>query len=159
MRTKTATPKLVIESDVAARDRSGCWDDGAWYHDRAGYGIVVVDGVTRRAHRYSLELDSGEEGGDRGALHSCDNPPCYNPAHLRWGSDADNVRDRDSRGRKAHSWMTKNGWTEKLDEATVVVIRERFARGGVTIAQLSREYGVTDATMGKAIHRKTWKWV
>ena len=27
------------------------------------------------------------------ALHSCDNPPCCNPTHLRWGTISENTRE------------------------------------------------------------------
>lgn len=36
---------------------------------------------------------------DRYALHSCDNPRCVNPSHLRWGTAADNTNDAVTRKR------------------------------------------------------------
>lgn len=37
-------------------------------------------------------------------LHTCDNPPCCNPAHLYRGTALDNARDRDTRGRWKNHW-------------------------------------------------------
>lgn len=67
--------------------------------NRDGYGVLsrAVNG-SRLAHRAALAEALGRplEGI---VLHSCDNPPCINPAHLREGTHADNIADAMSRGR------------------------------------------------------------
>lgn len=74
----------------------GCWE---WGRARfpAGYGKMCVGprkGIL--VTRFVLGLESGDS---REAIHSCDNPPCCNPAHLRAGTHADNMRDMAERGR------------------------------------------------------------
>jgi len=66
------------------------------------YGLIWNDAHTQRlrAHRVAWELTNGQKiPAGKHILHSCDNPPCVNPAHLRVGTDADNHRDRIERGR------------------------------------------------------------
>ena len=78
-----------------------CWP---WLGKRqtgGGYGTFVRRGVTIYAHRRALELSIGRDlAADEHALHRCDNPPCINPAHLFVGTNADNIRDRDAKGRR-----------------------------------------------------------
>jgi len=38
---------------------------------------------------------------DHVAMHTCDNPRCVNPQHLRWGTKAENYADMISKGRSA----------------------------------------------------------
>jgi HNH endonuclease len=45
----------------------------------------------------------------------------------------------------------------KLSRRQVLVIRQRFAAGGVTQLQLSKEYGVSDVTISRIISRTSWK--
>lgn len=79
-------------------DKSGdCW---LWLGptNRKGYGTWSEPGFKGLAHRYSLmqvcpPFDSAS------ACHHCDNPPCVNPAHLYWGTEGDNGRDRSERNR------------------------------------------------------------
>ena len=75
-----------------------CW---TWKAGKAsiGYGTFCVDGRMVYAHRYSLELVNGPIPAGMLACHTCDNPPCVNPAHLWVGTHRDNIRDAIFKGR------------------------------------------------------------
>lgn len=64
-----------------------------------GYGVVRYDGKTWRAHRLAWHLMYGEIPQGLHLLHHCDNPPCLEATHLYLGTQADNMRDRQMRGR------------------------------------------------------------
>jgi hypothetical protein len=91
----------------------GCW---IWTGslDKDGYGdfgVSMLDGHReRRAPRVSWCLTNGKITDGLRVLHNCEefyqvgdktNRLCVNPSHLRLGTDIDNVKDRDSRGRTA----------------------------------------------------------
>lgn len=71
-----------------------CWE---WSGTRHSDGYGLVGGCY--AHRISEQIHHGPIGAGLHVLHSCDNPPCVNPAHLRTGTHSDNVRDAVERGR------------------------------------------------------------
>lgn len=69
--------------------------------DKDGYGRVKVDGNTKRAHRAFFEIWNGCTLKEQDVLlHSCDNPKCFNPAHLTVGTQSDNIADMDAKGRR-----------------------------------------------------------
>lgn len=79
-----------------------CW---TWIGERNRHGYGRFDFWTggRRnrvlAHRLALQL-TGEQLNDGDVvMHTCDNPPCVNPAHLLVGTQGDNVRDARDKGR------------------------------------------------------------
>jgi hypothetical protein len=77
------------------RDPAQCWE---WQRSRSrqGYGRL---GPRVYAHRLAYEVFIGPIPDGLHVLHHCDNPPCCNPAHLWSGTVADNMRDRDAKGR------------------------------------------------------------
>lgn len=79
-------------SRVARGAPDECWLFNGPRHPR-GYGIFDSG-----AHRFSLELKLGRllEPGEM-ATHTCDNPPCVNPAHLRLGNAKSNAGERYAR--------------------------------------------------------------
>lgn len=66
-----------------------------------------VDGRNVRAHRIALIRDGADPGPAVKVLHSCDNPPCCNPRHLSFGTQADNITDMHSKGRRSYERKPK----------------------------------------------------
>lgn len=86
-----------------------CWPWRASL-DRHGYGQFkpVLGAPPLRAHRVAWEIFNGRDVPDgRLILHSCDNPRCCNPNHLRPGTHKDNARDMLVRHRNYHRKSNK----------------------------------------------------
>lgn len=86
----------------------GCWEFVGAKNEH-GYGSVRVGGKTLGAHRYVWMLVNGRIPDGMHVLHSCDNPACVRPDHLRLGSHAENMAEKSSKGRNrsGNSYKTK----------------------------------------------------
>lgn len=133
-----------------------CWP---WLasRDRKGYGQFEVDGKPRRAHRVAYELALGPIPTGALLLHSCDNRPCCNPAHLRPGTNRDNVRDMDQRGRRRTvSHQGERHGCSKLTAVAVLEIRSALANGARGV-DLARAHGVSKATISAIKVGRLWR--
>jgi cysteinyl-tRNA synthetase len=64
------------------------------------YGKFKVNGTYKAAHRVAYELHHKYTlSKDEVIMHTCDNPSCCNPNHLRKGTQSDNVLDKMTKGR------------------------------------------------------------
>lgn len=129
-----------------------CWE---WTRGKnKGYGTIRTDDARmRNAHVVAWEIHTGQ------ALpigmiirHTCDNPPCTNPAHLLLGTHADNVADKVARNRQDKG--EKHGMS-KLTEGQVREIRARCAAGEWQ-KNVGHDYGIKQANVSSIIRGKTW---
>ena len=149
--------KLSTLSDIrdhSLETSSGCWE---WAHSvwGSGYGRIVDDGRPLRAHRVAYEIANGSIPADLLVLHSCDNRRCVNPAHLRLGTHAENMRDRATRNRTA---VGERCHRAKLLEEHVREIKSLHA-AGAAISDLAREYGVAYQSIWRIVRGRGWRHV
>lgn len=138
---------------------SGCW----WWNGPASetspgryIGNERVGGKTRSAHRLSYELHNGPIPGGLYVCHRCDQPMCVNPAHLFLGTAADNMRDRDAKGRQARG---ERIGASKLDALRVETLRIAAATGVFTQDQLAKWWGISPSGVRAIVSRKAWRHV
>lgn len=139
-------------------DRSGgpdaCWP---WRGGKSpdNYGRVSLLGSDTSSHRAALSLSIGRWlTSSECALHSCDNPPCCNPRHLRIGSKAENNKECCAKGRNAHGEFGYH----KLTEAQALEIRALARRRDpqFNFCAFARKYGVSDRLVGLIAAGKKW---
>lgn len=143
-------------SKVNKKGPDECW---LWTGSaQRGYGQISDDYPSRkmfRAHRLAYKLYHGELPESQKVLHTCDNPPCVNPAHLFLGTAVDNVRDMVKKGRQAKH--EQNGGA-KLTEEQVAKIRCDYIPRHPVYGQRAqgRRYGVSHSMIGYIVRGENW---
>ena len=140
---------------------NACW---LWLGsvDGFGYGMLArpigCNGSKMlRAHRVSYELFKGPIPVGKLVLHTCDNPTCVAPSHLFLGTIQDNMDDRERKGRGVRPIGSKHG-NAKLTEESVTEMRRLYSCG-VPKCDIAFEFGVSSATAGRVVERKSWTHV
>lgn len=121
-----------------------------------GYGFVTINRKNGFAHRLVCRLAHGEPPAPKMlACHSCDNPPCINKHHLRWGTYKSNAEERTQRGR---GLLGESHHKAKLTESQVREIKRRRLDGEAR-QHLANEFGVTVGSIWMIDQGVNWRHV
>jgi hypothetical protein len=169
----TVEQRFWPKVDIRGPDECWPWQAGL----SNGYGEFAtgkVDGkkIVERAHRVAYRLTKGPLPPDKpDVLHTCDNPPCCNPAHLYPGTPLDNMRDmsvgersfghRDPVGCAAagRKGGRQNTWAKgsRNPKAALSEIEVRAIRASwETVKQLAEFYDVHVTTVYRVRRGQSW---
>lgn len=136
-------------SKVSVGKPDACWPWKGNRH-RQGYGFFKVGTRNVLAHRVAYCLTNGLDilkfSSKIKVLHSCDNQPCCNPAHLFVGTQKNNIDDMIAKGRRGTC-------SAKLTPEQVIAIRADDR----PYADIAAEYGVARHTVYLVVTRRRWR--
>jgi hypothetical protein len=149
-----------------------------------GYGAITYRKKSWRAHRLAWTLTHGPIPIGKVVCHKCDNPPCCNPECLFLGSNGDNTRDAQRKGRLASgerhpSKIHGTGYLPHGDdhplrkdpelaargeenggaiisEPTAIAILARRQATGQSSRIIAREFGCSAAIVKRLLRGETW---
>lgn len=116
-----------------------CWE---WVgsKDSWGYGLIAVDRKARKASRVAHVLYKGPIPDGLIVMHTCDNPGCVRPEHLKLGTHKDNMDDCFRKGRARKSFGETHLSAKLTDAQVLELLRRRNA--GERGVDLAKEFGI-----------------
>ena len=127
-----------------------------WPHsvNQYGYGLININKRSTLVSRLICTLAHGDmPEGKTDAAHSCGNPICVNPNHLRWATRKENHADKIIHGTVVRG---ANNGSAKLTNEDVMTIRAQPHRTG---RDLAAEFGVSAAAIHHIRRHETWAWL
>lgn len=113
------------------------------------YGEVRVGSKVVTTHKLAWTVLHGPVPEGIHVLHHCDNPPCFEDAHLFLGDHSANMLDALKKGRNGRA---------KLDAEKVRELRAARAEGA-TAPALAKRFGISIRAVFKILSGESWSWV
>jgi hypothetical protein len=151
-RGKSPLDRLASRFTVGRFDE--CWPASGGANQSGHVPIDIKGYRTTYAHQITYLVHQGAIPEGAVIRHDCDNPRCCNPAHLRCGTQQDNMQDASTRGRLSACQPRRKVLTADI----VRECRRRHAQGE-RANKLAREFGVNRVTMQSAINGVYWRHV
>lgn len=153
----------VFSKKLFSKTKKGLVDNGCWSWlattDKDGYGHIIYGGKNFLAHRISFLIHNGYMP-EKQVLHSCDNPQCCNPLHLKEGSNAENMRDKVLRNRQSFTpaVVGEEARNAKLTNQKVLEIRELLNKK-VLQSDIANQFNISPALVSHIACRRKWKHI
>ena len=116
----------------------------------SGYARMWWAGRDNRVTRLLWATKKGPIPVGLNVLHRCDNRACIRLKHLFLGTDLDNARDRDRKGRHAH------GETSGTAVLTATRVRHIRAARNTPLRVFAAKFKVSISAVGRARQGVTW---
>ena len=142
---------------VSIGSEAECWPwEGSG--SKEGYGYLFYHSKSYRASRMAYFLATGVDPAPMEVCHTCDNPPCCNPAHLFLGTHLENIADMDAKGRRGifrpageiHGMAV-------LTPENVQTIKELWWSGTLRQREIAKMFGVTQSHISCIVRNRCWK--
>ena len=133
------------------RARNGCLEWQKACVDRGPGVMSIGTGISKGAHHVAWFLETGVW--PERLMHSCDNPPCCEFAHLSEGTAADNAADMVAKGRSAYA--ERHGM-HKLTIKQVSRMR-RLRSEGKTLLELAKQFDTCQSNVSSICRYLTRK--
>jgi len=154
-RMRGAPEKERFESKFIADPTCGCWLwEAGYYPDGYGAFSRSISNKMMKSHKASWEIYKGPVTDGLHVLHRCDNRACVNPDHLYLGTNAENMRDRNIRGRTKTGIGSRNRHAKLTENQALAIYADR-RRNRI----ISLEYGVSILTVQRIKSKALWKHI
>lgn len=142
--------EILFWSRVSKQGMDDCWPWKGNSFSRNGYGRINYKGKLLIAHRVAYRIAKKDINEGMHILHSCDNPPCCNPAHLREGTHLENMADMTKRKRRAglHRDINPMSKVTAAEKTEIIKAYDALPRGRRAVkkgemSKLSKKYGLS----------------
>lgn len=141
-----------------------CWN---WQGTKlkSGYGTTRVGTKKELVHRMMYRHTVGEIPENMVIMHTCDNPSCCNPNHLRLGTQKDNIHDMIQKGRANYVGMNgESNPNVTLSSNQVAEIRSLYKgvqnrmrpRTGPTLKELATQFKIGVSQVKRIVSNESW---
>lgn len=135
-----------IKDKTSKQNKTECWEwKGA--KDKDGYAFVKFEGKQMRVTRVLTSAPKRSV-----VMHSCDNPSCVNPDHLKVGTVEENNRDKKEKGRD------KKGLQVHGAKLTDRQVKSIFS-SSKSVSSLAEKFSVTNGTIYNIKKGRTHAWL
>jgi hypothetical protein len=131
-----------------------CWN---WTGrlNKNGYGQMSIGNTELLTHRAAFILHNGSIESGMCVMHTCDNPQCCNPSHLKSGTHAENMADMKIKGRRKGVNSGCDNGRSKLTQLLAEEIRI-LKNSGLKLKELSEKFDVGISTISRVCRKENW---